>query len=122
VHRKADEQKEASRKNMMSMSGDISSGPFLWEAGRRFSFQSRATCSVSVESPCCLAFADHHFHVSGRRLQLELEPGDARIEIVEWNESDDSDAKAASGGDERLADAAGDSVTANPRSNGSEGP
>src|ERR1051326_4353019 len=51
---------------------------------------------------------NHHFQISSRCLQLELQVRHAGSEKVKRNQSEDGNAKTARRGDERLGDTAGD--------------
>src|SRR5262249_44535325 len=51
---------------------------------------------------------DHDLNVRSSRFELELELGDFASKIVEGDKGENSDRQPAHGGDERLADAAGD--------------
>src|SRR5260221_8995277 len=75
---------EARRKNMMSMSGMISSRAFFFGSGETIFIISIASQLFSLNGkPLLLGVVNHHLDVRGGAFQLELEPGHARIEIVE---------------------------------------
>src|SRR5260370_782263 len=58
--------------------------------------------------PFLLAPLPHHSHVRRRRIKLELELGTFARKIVEGNRRDNRDPQTEHGGDEPLADPAGD--------------
>src|SRR5688572_3178351 len=88
---------EARRKNMMSIRGMISSRDFFCGRGERSFMSSGAGGVGGLEE----------FDISGGHLQIELQFGEAGMEVVQWNERGDGNAETGGSGDEGFADAAG---------------
>src|SRR5438552_2551908 len=80
---------EASRKNMMSISGMISMRAFLWGKGEPiFMGSGLLPEQLRFETPL-LGRVDHHLDVGGGRLQIELQLRVLAGEIVEGNQGQD---------------------------------
>src|SRR5277367_5477214 len=94
--------KAASRKNMMSISGMISSRPRLRGSGDIIFIQAFLELFRLAQR------TEEHFHVGAGRLNLELKFRDLRREVIEKDQRHHRDGQSAGRGDERLRDAAGD--------------
>src|SRR5437867_5070868 len=104
---------EASRKNMMSISGMISMRAFLCGKGEAILIRlARGVAAFRAEhgrfSSALPGGIDHHFNIGRGRLQFASEPRRFAGEKTEGDQRNDRDGQAAHGGDEGLADAAGD--------------
>src|SRR5439155_1393501 len=106
---------EASRKNIISMSGMISIRAFLRANVEPTFIKAQLRWPLCVLAPelhrvksLLLGGGDHDFDVGRRGFELELELGQFAGEKVERNQRDDGDGQTAHGGYERLANAAGD--------------
>src|SRR5260221_14097971 len=107
---------DASRKNMMSISGMITIRAQRFGMGD-VSYIKKVSMSDGLARRSGLrqmngvrrfSTADHHLDICRRRFQIKLQLRHLGEKIVERDERKDRDAKAASRRDQRLADAAGD--------------
>src|SRR5437016_8805075 len=110
---------EASRKNMISMSGMISMRTFLCGNGEPMRMGKTGLMGLrwplhvfppkfhGVEA-FLLCGLDHDLDIGGGRFQFELKLGQFSAEVIEGNERNDRNRQAAHGGDERFANAARD--------------
>src|ERR1051326_82977 len=116
---------EASRKNMMSISGMISIRAFRCGNGdpififcfnvltlQRFNVRSTRLLNRPPKLDRIIAFLfrglDHHFNVGCSGFQLELKMSHFAREVVKWNQRHDRNGETAHRRDEGFADAAGD--------------
>src|SRR5436190_18624117 len=116
---------EASRKNMMSISGIISMRAFLCGNGEPIFMLDETKGIVGAGASSAGSFVallavgrrfrsalpggvDHDLNIGGGRFHLELQPRGFAREKVERNERDDGNGEAAHRRDQGFADATGD--------------